>query len=142
MVDLLPWAPPDGVEVLITWLSPLAECRSKRPTGAILPFIRVVRTGGDESSFVDEGRYSIFSFAETEEGAKDLARTVHRRVQYLVGQFTGQQAVILPSGEVYADNVKVIEGPRSVEYLDDTIPAKIHMYSAIYEVHLRFQEAT
>lgn len=142
MTDLLPWAPPDGVEVLIAWLSPLAECRSKRPTGAVLPFIRVVRTGGEESSFVDEGKYSIFTFAETEDGADALSKLVHRRIQLLASQFTGQQAVTISTGDVYADNVKIVEGPRPMDYLGDTIPAKIYMFTAIYEVHLRYQEVS
>ena len=140
-VDLYPWAAPDGIKVLIFHLSPLVNpgsCRDERPNDGPLPFIRVMRHKGPDDGLTDQGRYSVFTFAATAQDAYDLGVTVKRRMHLLASRFGGQHPVDLPSGRVYADNVKVLEGPEPVEYIQDSIPRKFYCYSLICEVHFRY----
>src|SRR4051812_35740020 len=98
MTAMLTWSPPDGVEVLITWLSPLGEVRDERPTGAVLPYRMVHRLDGPFDGLVDKGIYTIHTFAATKEKAQAEAVKTDLRVCYLVGQFTGQQKVTISGG--------------------------------------------
>ncbi len=137
MTDVLDWSPPNGAEVLRAWLAPLAECRSKRPTGAVVPFITVRRSGGADDDLSDNGRYSISVFHETEAKAAEFATTVHRRVKLLASRFTGQQSVTTPSGAVvYVDGVRTIESFRPEPYGAEDAIERVR---AIYEVPLRYQ---
>lgn len=140
-VDLYPWAPPDGVKVLIFHLSPLVDpgsCRDERPNDGPLPFIRVMRHKGADDGLVSQGRYSIFTFASTAQEAFNLGLTVQRRMQLLASRFGGQYPIDLPSRRVYADNVKILEGPEPVEYIQDAIPRKFYCYSLICQVDFRY----
>jgi hypothetical protein len=141
-VDLYPWAPPDGVKVLIFHLSPLVDpgaCRDERPNDGPIPFIRVMRhRPGTDDGLTERGRYSIFTFALTARDAYGLSDTVRRRLRLLASRFGGQYPVDLPSGRVYADDVKILEGPEPVEYIQDSIPRKFYCYSLICEVHFRY----
>ena len=136
MTELLDWSPPDGVEVLCAWLAPLAECRSKRPTGAVVPFIQVRRSGGTDDDLSDNGRYQISVFHETDVQAAEFATTVHRRLKRLVSRFAGQQSVTTANGTVYADNVRTIESFRPEPYGAED---EIDRVRAVYEIPFRYQ---
>lgn len=138
MTDLYDLAPPDGVEVLIQWLKDLAETRDARPAGAVLPYVMVHRIGGGDDGLVDKGLYSIQIFAATKPEAQALSMRVHRRMRLLAGPFNGQAKVTISTGDVFVDNVVVVEGPREMEYVDDAIPKTIYRYVATYRVELRF----
>ncbi|MCV7358165.1 hypothetical protein [Mycolicibacterium fluoranthenivorans] len=138
MTDLLDWAPPDGVEVLRVWLAPLAECRTERPAGAVLPFIMVRRTGGGDDGLTDTGRYQVSVFDETEVKAMAFSATVHRRVRLLAGRFAGPQAVALPGGDVHADDLRTIESFRPEPYGAEPT---VYRVRAVYEAHLRLSAA-
>lgn len=134
-VPMVPWTVADGTEVLIEWLKPLGETRDDRPTGAVLPYRMVHRIDGPFDGLVDKGVYSIHTFATKKEDAQEESTLTHRRMEYLVSQFSGQQKVVLGSGrEVQADNVVTVEYPRWVQWVGDN---SIHQYVGTYRVDLR-----
>ncbi len=108
------WTTPDGVELLIEWLSPLGETRSQRPAGAPLPFRVVRRIGGGDDGLTDRGVYSVHTLATTEAEAQSEAMKAHRRILSLAGRFGGQQ----PVNGVYVDRVQTIEGPEPVDLVE------------------------
>ena len=123
MDDLYPYAPPDGVLLLIDWLKDVADTRSERPTGAVLPWIMVRRIGGGDDGLTDSGVYSIHCFGSSKSEAQQLGSTVHRRMC----------ALALP-GPPHVDDVVVMESFRAVEYL----PGRIHRVVGTYRVRLRY----
>lgn len=136
---MVPWTVADGTEVLIAWLLPLGETRDDRPTGAVLPYRMVHRIDGPFDGLVDKGVYSVHTFALTKPAAQAEAELTHRRMEYLVGQFTGQQKVTISGGrEIQADKVKTVEYPRWIQWVPDD---SIHQFVATYEVHLRIMAA-
>ena len=124
----------DGVEVLTTWLAELAECRTERPTDAVLPFIAVRRAGGGDDELTDRGRYQISVFHKTESQAMDVAKSVRTRMRALASRFGGQSAVTLPDGDVYVDNVVFNEGFRPEAYGAEPTVRRVR---AVVEVHMR-----
>lgn len=132
MTELLDWSAPNGTELLCTWLAQLAECRTERSAGAVLPFITVRRSGGGDDGLVDTGRYSISVFHHSEAEAQAVGDDVHRRLRLLAGRFTGQARV----GDTYTDNMRTIEGFRPEPYGAEP---EICRLRAIYEVALRIQ---
>lgn len=129
MVELYPYAAPDGVELLIAWLKDVAETRTDRPAGAVLPWITVRRIGGGDDGLTDRGLYSIHSYASTKSGARALGNTVHRRILALTH---GGTTVEISTGSTYVDKVVVVEHPRPVYF----IPS-IQRVVGTYQVHLR-----
>ena len=145
MTDLYDWQAPDGVQLLIEHLKPMVApgaVRSEKPNGSLLPFIRVMRAGGPDDGLTDKGKYGVFVFDADEIATKNLARRVMRRIQLLAPRFGGQVPVTVSSGTFYFDNVKVLEPPRPMPYIDDSIPRSMYMYSGIYEAWLRIAAAT
>lgn len=142
-VELLDYVAPNGVEVLLNWLAPLGECRTERPTGAVLPFMMVQRAGGgdDEFGFTDEGRYAIHVFHDDESAAMTFCDTVDRRVKVLSSRFAGQRYVTISTGDVAVDDVQTFEAFRPEEYFDDKLPKTIYRFTAIYEMDLRYVAA-
>lgn len=138
MTALLDWAPPDGVEVLIAWLTPLGETRDDRPSGAVLPYRMVHRLGGPDDRLTDHGTYSIHTFAASRAQAQAEAMKTHRRLQLLAGQFAGQEKVTISTGVVQADNVITIEGPVWQQWVNDN---SIHRFVGTYRVDLRYVAA-
>ncbi len=130
MTDLYPYSAPDGVELLVKWLKDIAECRTDRPTGAVLPWITVRRIGGGDDGLTDRGLYSIHCFDETKLGAQQLSRTMHSRMCALV---LGQRPVTISTGTHYVDSVTTMEHPRAVEYL----PSRICRVVGTYRMGLR-----
>lgn len=139
--SLLPWSPPDGVELIIAWLSALGvETRDQRPAGAVLPFYQVRRISGPSDRLQDHGLYSISSFDVDNASCQALAWNAHRRMLLLAGLWTPQSPVTLPDGTTaYADDVRVMESPIWVNYGDDTPYTR---YNATYHVDLRFVAAS
>ena len=139
MTDLLPWEAPDGVEVLIEWLSFLGETRDDRPSGAVLPYRMVNLIDGTDDGLVERGLYSIHTFAATKPLAQEAAKLTHRRMGYLVGHFAGQQRVTISNGrEVQADNVVTVELPHWQQWDQQN---SLHRFVATYRVDLRFVAA-
>lgn len=138
-MTLVSWSPPDGLEVLITWLGILGEVRDDRPTGGVLPYRMVNRISGPFDGLVDHGLYSISTFAATKALAQSESELTHRRMEYLVGQFTGQQKVVISGGrEVQADNVETVEYPFWTQWVQDN---SIHRFVGTYRVDLRIMTA-
>lgn len=139
-MNLLPWAPPDGTEVLIKWLEILGEVRDERPSGAVLPYRMVHDLGGPSDRISSRCSYSVHTFDLTKAQAQAEAMDTHRRILLLAGQFTGQQQVVLDNGQVvYADDVEIIEHPHEVQWVGDN---SIYRYVGTYRIPLRFAAAT
>lgn len=139
MTAMFSWAPPDGVELLIKWLTPLGEVRDDRPSGAVLPYRMVTRIDGDDDRLTDKGVYSVHTFAASKPVAQEEALLTHRRLQYLAGQFADQQKVTLSDGRVVqADNVVTTEFPKWEQW--DELNT-LHRFVGTYRVDLRFVAA-
>lgn len=135
-VETLPWTLPDGMEVLITWLTPLGPTEDEKPDNSPLPFRMVNKIIGTDDELTEAGHYSVHTFAADKPTAQTEAQATHDRMLYLVSRFTGQQPVTLESGlVVQADNVKVIETPHWIQWVDDN---SIHRFVATYQVDLRY----
>lgn len=139
-VPMVPYTVPYGVGAVIAWLTPLGETRDDRPTAGVLPFRMVERIDGPFDGLVDKGVYTVHTFAKTKPEARAEAWKTQGRMEYLVGQFSGQQRVTMSDGtEVMADNVATVEFPRYVQWTaDDTT---IYRYVATYRVDLRIVAA-
>jgi hypothetical protein len=97
----------------------------------------VSRIDGPFDGLVDRGVYSVHTFAATKTQAQDEGTLTQRRMEYLAGQFSGQQKVTISGGrEVQADNVVTLEYPRTVKWADDIWDAV-----ATYRVDLRITAA-
>lgn len=121
MTAQIPWAAPHGAKVLIQWLTPLGEVRQSRPSGAILPYRRVMRIGGSADQLCDNGLYSVSTFAGDEAQCADEAQKTHNRILLMAGHFTSQAKITMPDGSVVqVDDVRVMELPIPVDYGDDT----------------------
>lgn len=127
MTALYPYVTPDGVELLIQWLSPLCEVRDERPTGAVLPYIMVSRIDGPSDGLTEHGVYSVHSFAETLPGAQALATSAHCT---LASPWRAQQQI----GGIWVDGVTTIEAPTERQYIEDN---SIRRFVATYQVDLR-----
>ena len=139
-MTLLPWAPPDGTEMLIIWLSELGEVSDERPNGSVLPYRMVHDLGGPSDRISSRSVYSIHTFAADKPTAQAEAMLTHRRVLLLAGQFVDQQKVTLNDGQVVqADDVVIVEGPHWEQWVKDN---SIHRYVATYRIPLRFVAAT
>ncbi len=138
MTDLYPWAPADGVEVLIRWLIPLGEVRDKRPYGSPVPWHVVRRlSGGSFDGLTDVRRYAVDTFHTSEAEAQREAATAEQRIQLLIGPFVGQVPVTISTGDVYVDGGRIIESPRLTEDFDPAMPSGIVRFTGIYEMGLR-----
>jgi hypothetical protein len=135
---VVPWTLADGTALIVAWLAPLGETRDDRPTGAVLPFRMVNRIDGPFDGLVDKGVYSVHTFARTKVEARDEAQLTQRRMEYLVGQFTGQQRVTLAGRDTLADNVVTTEYPRYAQWVTDD---SIFRYVATYRVDVRIMAA-
>lgn len=138
-LELYPLEPPDGEELLLAWIGHLAEARTERPTGNVLPFIMVRRIGGPITETMDRGQYSIQTFAGTRPEARAKALEVHRRIQLLANGATGQHSVDISTGTTWVDEVTVNEFPHEVDYLDNRLPSTIYRFIGTYQMHLRLQ---
>ena len=127
------------MEALIAWCSPLGEARAEHPIGDIWPFIMIRRSGGGESKNTDHGRYSVHVLAPKMVDAQEKASEVHRRIKLLASPWSGPQGIEISTGTVYPDDVKVVEGFRLQDYINDAIPQKIYRYTAIYEIPFRYR---
>lgn len=138
-MTLVSWGPPDGLEVVITWLEVLGEVRDDRPTGAVLPYRMVSRISGPFDGLVDMGLYSVHTFAATKALAQSESEQTHRRMEYLVSRFAGQQKVVISGGrEVQADNVETVEYPFWTQWDANN---SIHRFVGTYRVDLRIMTA-
>ena len=143
-VDLYQWEPPDGVEMLLAWLAPLAapgSCSTEKPNGAPLPFIRVARAGGTDDGYTAKGKFSIYLYTEDEATGQEFARHVKRRALLLCPKFGGQNPVTISTGTFYASSIK-IETPKPLGYVDDSIPRSMYLHQSICEMDLRIDFAT
>lgn len=143
-VELYPWDAPNGVKLLITWLAPMVApgaTETERPTGAILPFIRVLRSNAPDDGLTDKGKYGIYVFGEDEVATSDLANQVKRRIQLLAPRFGGQVPVAVDDKKFYVDKVRVLEAPHPLDYMEDSIPRSLYMYMGLFEVWIRIAAA-
>jgi len=129
--ELYTWEPPDGVEVLITWLAPLGHVTDERRNGDPLPAWVVRRIGGPFDGLVDHGWYSVHSFGRTDTDAQAADDLAHRRLNVLT---RGPVPVTISSGTAYVDGVTRHEGPKDVSYTPDR--SIVHLVST-YEVDIR-----
>lgn len=131
MVDLCRWAPPDGVEVLITWLAPLGHVTDERRNGDPLPAWTVRRIGGPFDGLTDFGWYSVHSFGRTDAEAAAADALAHRRLMVLT---RGPVPVTISSGTVYVDGVTRHEGPEDVQWVADRSIVRL---VSTYQVDMR-----
>ena len=105
MIELYEYEPPDGTELLTTWLQPLGPTDTERPSDAPLPFRTVRRIGGSDDGYIDKGLYAIHCITATEEQAHTEGALTHRRIEGLVSRFAPPQPVAISSGTVYANDL-------------------------------------
>lgn len=133
--ELYTWEPPDGVEVLITWLAPLGHVTDERRNGDPLPSWCVRRIGGPFDGLTDRGWYSLHSFGRTDAEAQAADDLAHRRLMVLT---RGPVPVTISSGTVYIDGVTRHEGPEDVQYTADRSIVRL---VSTYQVDLRLVAA-
>lgn len=80
MTDRAPW--PDLEAAVIELLSDLGTCGVVAPSNlqSELPFIRIVRSGGNDDRITDTAKVDIDVFAAARSDAITLARTVQQRM--------------------------------------------------------------
>lgn len=130
-------APPDGVELLVTWLLPLnGDVGPQRYAGQGLPYRWVTDAGGGiDDKITETGTYSIHTFAADYWTARTEARLTHRRMLALGPPMAGQQRITLAGGNtVFVDGVETAESPTWQDYQDNTV----HRFIARYTIDLRF----
>ena len=134
---LYPYAAPDGVELLVTWLMALpGDVGPQRYAGQGLPYRWVSDSGGAvDDKVTEQSTFSIHTFAADYWDARTQARLTHRRMLALGPPLAGQQRVALASGRtVFVDGVDTAEPPTWQDYGDNTI----HRFVARYTIDLRF----
>ncbi len=103
---------PDIQRVLVAALEQFvgagrAAIETPQNLNSVLPFVRVVRTGGGSGLISDAGRFEVDVFAGTYLAAEQLAEQIR---QYLVGPPPGPHAL---------DRVECLIGPRELPWDDD-----------------------
>lgn len=116
----------DGTELLITWLKPIGEVRTKKPIGAPIPFHLVRRIGGGETLITDKGLYSIHTWAEDHAPAK----AVHDKLMYLANH----RYLNIAMGQGI-DSIECTEKPHEVD-----VAGNIRHYVGTYRVDVRTAE--
>lgn len=136
MTDLYPLAPPDGIELLVTWLGALdGEVGPQRYAGQGLPYRWVNDAGGSDDKVSSRSTFSVHTFAAEYWAAREQAMLTHRRMLALGPPLAGQQRVSLASGStVFVDGVEVDESPSWQDYGDNGV----HRFVGRYAVSLRF----
>lgn len=138
MTDLLPWAPPSGLEMLVAWLTPLGACGVKKPNTSTLPYRMVTRVAGADDKITDTGTYSVHTFAATMAAAEAAAWETHRRILTLGPPFAPQRRVTISgSRQVFADRVETDQSPFWLDYGVETI----QRFVARYIIDIRFTAA-
>lgn len=142
MTVLFGYAPPDGVEALIVWLSAIGETRANRPPGAVCPFYMVTKPAASDDKITEFGTYRVHSFGTATGGvsaltmASNAARAAHRRVLAMGPPFTSQQPITLANGRTVAcDGVQTKLGPVWEKYSND---GSIERFIAEYQIDWRF----
>lgn len=106
MVELYPYAPPDGTELLIAWLQPLGRTSTERRTADPLPFRTVRRIGGPDDGLTDKGLYAVHCITQTEEQAYTEGALTHRRLELLSPPWGAPAPVTTSTGVHYADDLE------------------------------------
>lgn len=127
--------PADGIEVLITCLSPLGTVGATRELGDPLPSWAVARIEGGTDGLVDTGTYSVHTFAATPAEAQEAAMDAYDRITALAPRWGTGQPITINSGTVWMDEVTCTELPRDVnDYVKDRT---IVDYTATYRLRIR-----
>lgn len=137
---LYPYAPPDALELVITWLAPLdGDVGPQRYAGQSLPYRWVSDApGGMDDKVTDQSTFSVHTFAADYWTARQQARTTHRRMLALGPPLAAQQRVALAGGRTaYVDSIETAEPPSWQDWGDNGI----HRFVARYTIDLRFQAA-
>lgn len=137
---LYDYSPPDGLELVITWLMPLdGDVGPQRFAGQSLPYRWVSDApGGMDDKVTDRSTFSVHTFAADYWTARAQARTTHRRMLALGPPLAAQQRVALAGGRTaYVDAVETAEPPSWQDWGDNGI----HRFVARYTIDLRFQAA-
>lgn len=136
---LFGFAAPDGVEMIVAWLTPIALANGggvagERRPGDPLPFWLVSHAAGVDDKVTEYSTFSVSSMADSLVAAQDWATLGHRRMLTLGPPFAPQRRVIISGGRtVFADKVTTDQVPR-YEYYSDTIRRLIGRY----DIDLRF----
>lgn len=145
MTVLFGYAPPDGIEALIVWLSAIGETRANRPPGAVFPFYMVTKPAVSDDKITESGIYRVHSFSTASGGvsalkmASDAARAAHRRVLAMGPPIASQQPITVAGGRTVAcDGVQTKLGPVWERYSDD---GSIERFVAEYQIDWRFAAA-
>lgn len=136
MTDLY-LAPPDGVELIITWLLPLdGDVGPQRYAGQELPYRWVSDAGGGSDDKITEvGGYSVHTFGADYWSARAQARMTHRRMLALGPPMAGQKRVTLADGRVvFVDSIETDEPPSWQDYGQN----EIFRFVSRYTIDLRF----
>lgn len=137
MTAMYPFAAPDGVELLVTWLGPLdGDVGPQRYAGQELPYRWVSDApGGVDDKVTEEATFSIHTFAADYWTARQQAVLTHRRMLILGPPLAAQQRVTLAGNRVvFVDQVQTADPPSWQDYGDNTI----HRFVARYTIDLRF----
>ncbi len=119
---------PNGVEMLLIWLSTLGEGGPGRPSGDALPYRMVRRIGGHDDGVTDFGDYSVHTLATGASreaaflAADDASTLTHNRMLALGPPLVPPQPVTLNDGRIVrADEVLTLESPVDTPYGDQLI---------------------
>jgi hypothetical protein len=129
--------PPDGIELLVTWLAPLdGGVGPQRYSGEPLPYRWVSDAGGGvDDKVTSVSTFSIHTFAADYWEARAQARLTHRRMLALGPPLAGQQRVALAGNRIaFVDGIETSEQPTWQDYGDNTV----HRFVARYTIDLRF----
>lgn len=136
MTVLYPLAPPDGVELLVTWLAPLdGDVGPQRYAGQSLPYRWVSDApGGSDDKVAARMTFSVHTFGDEYWSARAQAMLTHRRMLALGPPLAAQQRVSLASGStVFVDGVEVDETPSWQDYGENGV----HRFVGRYALMLR-----
>lgn len=134
---LYSYAAPDAVELLVTWLLPMAgDVGPQRYAGQGLPYRWVSDApGGVDDKVTQQATFSIHTFAADYWTARHEAALTHRRMLALGPPMAAQQRVALAGGRtVFVDSVETADPPAWQDYGENNI----HRFVARYTIDLRF----
>ena len=123
-----------GIELVIQWLTPLAEVGPRRPAKAPLPFLVVSRPAGSDDKVTDSGIYQVDTFHTNLDAAEQLALDVHQRMLILGPPLAPQQRVTISTGTVFVDSVTTSQSPVWMPGFTDAAP--IERFVARYAVDI------
>ena len=129
-----------GVELIIKWLTPLAEVGPRRPVNAVLPFVAVSRPAGSDDKVTESGIYQVDSFHSSLDAAEQLSNLVHQRMLALGPPLAPQQRVTISTGVVFVDSVSTSQSPVWMPGFTDAAP--IERFVARYSVDIRMPRIT